>query len=57
MGSEPEWMPIEIARRIASESTEYPGFLVELAQNRVRADVASRIVPVAAVAEREKWFV
>jgi hypothetical protein len=49
-------MPIGIAQRVLSTPGLFPGFLLALAEERCRQDVASKIVPVKAIAEREGWF-
>lgn len=49
-------LPIEIARAIAAEPSEYPSYLVSLAEESCSRNVTRRAKPVADVAEREGWF-
>jgi len=55
-GSEDGTMPIAIAIDIAKRPTSFPSFLVAAAVERIRADVKSKVVPVAKTAEHETWF-
>ena len=50
-------MPLAIATQITQNPSLYPGYLVSLAEDRCKQAVASDIVPVADIAEREGWFV
>jgi hypothetical protein len=50
-------IPQHIAEIVTAEPMHYPGFLVAVAEEARRQLVASRVVPVAAVAERDRWFV
>ncbi len=54
--SESTAVPLSIAREITRAPNHYPSFLVALAEERCREDVASRVVAVADVAKQEKWF-
>jgi hypothetical protein len=47
---------VDLAKKIMEEANKYPGFLVMMAEGRCREDVASKILPVVRVADREKWF-
>ena len=49
-------MPAMIASQITENPERYPGFLVSLAEETCRRDVAAKIVPVAAAATSEHWF-
>ncbi|HUJ33539.1 MAG TPA: hypothetical protein VLY23_19820 [Candidatus Acidoferrum sp.] len=49
-------IPLRIATQVAAHPDQYPGFLVALAEERCRADVATKIVPVAKAAETDRWF-
>ena len=49
-------MPLELAQRIIKEADRYPAFMVTLSEERCRRAVASKIVPVVRVAERDRWF-
>jgi hypothetical protein len=49
-------MPLSIAIEVSKRATSFPSFLVATAQERLRADVKGRVVPVAQTAEQEKWF-
>jgi hypothetical protein len=52
-----DWsMPAEIAIEISKKATLYPSFLVAAAQERLRSDVKSHVVPVAQTAQDEGWF-
>jgi hypothetical protein len=46
----------EMAAEITGHADRYPAFLLRLAEETCRANVASRIVPVAEVARKERWF-
>lgn len=49
-------IPKEIALEITSESSKYPGFLVAIAEMKIKEDVASRVIPVGETAVNDKWF-
>lgn len=51
-----EWLPVDVARAVAKAPMSYPGFLVDLAQARIRKEVASRVTAVADIATRDAWF-
>jgi hypothetical protein len=50
-------VPLAIATQIAQDALAYPGYLVSLPEEACKRAVASQIVPVADIAERENWFV
>ena len=49
-------MPLSIASEVSKRPTSFPSFLVAAAQDRLRADVKAKVVPVAQTSEHEKWF-
>ena len=49
-------MDLGIAETILENPSAFPGYLVSSAEESYRASVASRVTPVATVAEAEKWF-
>jgi hypothetical protein len=49
-------LPIKIAEKIAETPDKYPIYLVAYAEATCRENVASKIVPVGKIAEREGWF-
>lgn len=49
-------MPVKIASEVLAAPDQFPSFLLAYAEERYRQEVASRIVPVAAIAEKEGWF-
>lgn len=49
-------MPSSIAVEIASNASSYPGFLVAMAEARVKDEVASKVIPVGDIAEKDNWF-
>jgi len=49
-------IPIDSAKQITEHPHRYPGWLVNLAESACRKDVASRIIPVGAVAKENHWF-
>ncbi len=53
---EPDSMDLGIAETILENPSAFPGYLVSSAEESYRASVASRVTPVATVAEAEKWF-
>ncbi len=52
----PENMPVEVARKIASNAVSYPIFLVRVAEISMRRALAERTVPLSRVAEHGGWF-
>ena len=54
---EPGMMALDIANAILRSPGRFPGFLVTAAEERCRNDVASKVTPVGAIAEKERWFV
>lgn len=49
-------IPEDIALEIASQPSNYPGFLVAIAEMKVKEKVASTVVPVGETAIKDKWF-
>lgn len=49
-------IPEEIALEIASKPSSYPGFLVAVAEMKMKEKVSSRVVPVGETAIKDKWF-
>jgi hypothetical protein len=49
-------IPDEIAEEIASTPHNYPGFLVAIAELKMKEKVASKVVPVGETAINNKWF-
>jgi hypothetical protein len=49
-------IPYEIAEEIASCPRAYPGFLVAIAEMKIKEKVASKVIPVGETAINEKWF-
>ncbi|GGU86529.1 hypothetical protein GCM10010211_60760 [Streptomyces albospinus] len=49
-------MPVEVARKIASNAVSYPIFLVRVAETSMRRALAEKTVPLSRVAERGGWF-
>ena len=49
-------LPVALAREIADNPLEYPGYLVGAAEQICRVGVEKRIRPVLATAQREHWF-
>jgi hypothetical protein len=49
-------IPLNVANSIAKSPTEYPISFVAAAEERLREEVTRKIVPVAKVAENERWF-
>jgi hypothetical protein len=49
-------IPDEIALEIASKPTSYPGFLVAVAEMKMKEKVALKVVPVGETAIKDKWF-
>lgn len=52
----PTSIPLNIANAIAKNPIEYPIALVAAAEERLREEVTKRIIPVAKVAESQRWF-
>ena len=51
-----ESLSVEISQEIAGHPEEYPSYLVNLAEEKCREFVASKITPVAVSARKEGWF-
>ena len=49
-------IPDEIAKEIVSNPSTYPGFLVAIAEMKMKENVASKVVPVGETAIKNKWF-
>ena len=49
-------LPIMVAEKIASKPDKYPSYLVTFAEATCREVVASKIVPVGIIAEKDGWF-
>jgi hypothetical protein len=49
-------IPEDIAMEIVSKPNSYPGFLVAIAEMKIKEKVASAIIPVGQIAIRDKWF-
>jgi hypothetical protein len=49
-------VPFGIARRIAESPQKYPDYLVAFAEASCREAVASKIIPVGDIAQRDRWF-
>lgn len=49
-------MPVDVAKKVTSNPERYPNFLIAVAEEVCRQDVARGIVPVATVASGNKWF-
>ncbi|WP_411150447.1 NACHT domain-containing protein [Streptomyces sp. A30] len=49
-------MPVEIARKVASNPVAYPIFLVRMAELSVKRDLAEKTVPLSRVAQEGGWF-
>jgi hypothetical protein len=49
-------IPEEIALEIASQPSSYPGFLVAIAEIKMKEKVASTVVPVGETAIQDRWF-
>jgi hypothetical protein len=47
---------IDIAEQVLRGPDRFPGFLVTAAEERCRNEVASKVTPVTAIAEKEQWF-
>ncbi|WP_157855779.1 NACHT domain-containing protein [Streptomyces aureocirculatus] len=52
----PESMPMDVARKIASNAASYPIFLVRVAELSMRRALAEKTVPLSKVAESGGWF-
>jgi hypothetical protein len=52
----PGSMPLGLAQELLRTPVHFPGFLLAMAEERCHEDVASKIVPVARIAESEGWF-
>ncbi|MFG3202408.1 NACHT domain-containing protein [Streptomyces sp. NPDC048192] len=51
-----ENMPVEVARKIASNAASYPVFLVRVAETSMRRALAEKTVPLSRVAQQGGWF-
>ncbi|MFI0817330.1 NACHT domain-containing protein [Streptomyces sp. NPDC021098] len=49
-------MPVEVARKIASNPVAYPIFLVRMAELSVKRGLAEKTVPLSKVAQEGGWF-
>jgi hypothetical protein len=49
-------IPEDIAMEIVSQPNSYPGFLVAIAEMKMKEKVASTVIPVGETAIRDKWF-
>ncbi|MEM9808823.1 MAG: hypothetical protein AAF959_26515, partial [Cyanobacteria bacterium P01_D01_bin.56] len=49
-------IPEDIALEIASQPSNYPGFLVAIAEMKMKEKVASKVVPVGDTAIKNRWF-
>ena len=49
-------IPEDIALEIASQPSNYPGFLVAIAEMKMKEKVASTVVPVGETAISDRWF-
>jgi len=49
-------IPDEIALEIASKPSNYPGFLVAIAEMKMKEKVALGVVPVGEIAIEDRWF-
>ncbi|MFE9450776.1 NACHT domain-containing protein [Streptomyces sp. NPDC006739] len=49
-------MPVEVARKVASNPVAYPIFLVRMAELSVKRDLAEKTVPLSRVAQEGGWF-
>jgi hypothetical protein len=49
-------IPEKIALEIASQPSNYPGFLVAIAEIKMKEKVASTVVPVGDTAIKDRWF-
>ena len=49
-------IPDKIAEEIVSDPNSYPGFLVAIAEIKLKELVASRVVPVGETAIKDAWF-
>jgi len=53
---EPSMMSVDIAEQVLRSPDRFPGFLVTAAEERCRNEVASKVTPVASIAENDQWF-
>lgn len=53
---DPTSVPVNVAKKIAEAPSSFPEFLLAYAEERCRQEVAATVIPVAAVADKEKWF-
>jgi hypothetical protein len=53
---DPTSVPLETAKQITTAPSSFPEFLLAYAEERCRQEVATSVVPVAIIADREKWF-
>lgn len=49
-------IPEDIAMEISSQPNNYPGFLVAIAEMKMKEKVASTIIPVGETAIKDRWF-
>jgi hypothetical protein len=49
-------IPDKVATEIGSNPSNYPGFLVAIAEMKLKEIVASKVVPVGETAIKDKWF-
>ncbi|MFN5514033.1 MAG: hypothetical protein ACK5CA_04590 [Cyanobacteriota bacterium] len=49
-------IPGDIAMEIVSQPNDYPGFLVAIAEMKMKEKVASMVIPVGDTAIRDQWF-
>jgi hypothetical protein len=49
-------MPLKEAQAVAAQADRYPGYIVALAEQVCRTEVARSVTPVGAIAVRERWF-
>ncbi|MFF0723622.1 NACHT domain-containing protein [Streptomyces sp. NPDC004134] len=49
-------MPVDIAKKVAANSSAYPRFMVRLAEASMRRAIARKTVPLSQVAEDNGWF-
>ena len=49
-------IPDKVAREIGSNPSNYPGFLVAIAEMKLKEIVASKVIPVGETAIKDKWF-
>ncbi|MEV5930500.1 NACHT domain-containing protein [Streptomyces cellulosae] len=49
-------MPVDVARKVAANSSAYPQFIVRLAETSMKRAIAQKAVPLSQVAEEKGWF-